>query len=324
MKLLSRALGALACMFTAFAAQAQGSYPDKPIRVIVPYAVGGGGDTVFRMITDPLAASLGKAVFMEHRAGAGGTIGLEVLARSAPDGYTIGVGSSDAVALAPNFYPKLGYEPNKDLQPISVVAEMPLVLMVRADSPIASFKQLIEVSRAKPGTITYGTPGRGSSPHLMGELIGKSTGTTLTHVPYKGTAPAITDLLGGHLIAVVSSGFDSVPLEKAGRVRTLVVTGTKRYPLLPDTPTALELGIDSVNDLKVWFGLFAPVGIPQPALRKLSREIDSILGRDDFKIRAAELGFVPIRTTPEQFKTRLRSDLESFSSMVQRTGVKPD
>lgn len=318
----------LAVPFTSFTALAQGSnpaiYPDKSIRVIVPYAPGGGGDTVFRLITDPLGANLGKPVVMDHKAGAGGTIGLEVLARSAADGYTIGVGSSDAVALAPNFYPKLGYAPNDDLQPIAIVAEMPLVLLVKADSSITSLKSLIEMARAKPGSVTYGTPGKGSSPHLMGELLARGAGVELTHVPYRGTAPAITDLLGGHVGAVVTSGFDAVPMEKAGRVRTIAVTGSKRYPLLPNTPTIKEFGIDSVDDLKVWFGLLAPAGIPRPILDKLFREIDSIIAKDEFKSRAAELGFVPIRDTPDQFKTRVRNDIERFASMIARTGVKPE
>jgi tripartite-type tricarboxylate transporter receptor subunit TctC len=228
------------------------------------------------------------------------------------------VGSSDAVALAPNFYPKLGYKPDKDLQPIAIVAEMPLVLMVKADSPITSLKDLIRRAKADPGSITYGTPGRGSSPHLMGVLLAKGAGIELSHIPYKGTAPAITDLFGGHVAVVVTSGFDSVPLEKAGRVRTLAVTGTKRYPLLPATPTI------HVDDLMVWFGLFAPAGIPRPIVDRLSREIDDIVAKDEYKNRAAELGFVPIRTTPDKFMARMRSDMARLASMVNRTGVKPE
>ncbi|MDB5874783.1 MAG: hypothetical protein JWQ07_4225 [Ramlibacter sp.] len=303
---------------------ATGRYPDKPIRLVVPYAVGGGGDVVFRAIIDPLAGRLGQPIYLDYKPGAGGTIGLEALARSLPDGYTIGVGSSDAVALAPNFYPKLGYKPSTELQPIAIVAEMPLVLLVKADSPIASFKDMLEKARVSPGSITYGTPGRGSSPHLMGELLAKASGVELTHVPYKGTGPALVDLFGGHVSAVIASGFDSVPLEKAGRVRTLAVTGTSRYSLLPQTPTVNEQGIDAVDELKVWFGIFAPAGFPAPALDRLSREIDAIVRKGDFNNRAAELGFVPIRATPEQFATRMKIDSDRLATMVRRTGVKPD
>lgn len=321
---LALSLSALAQVPAAPSPAGAPGYPDRVIRVVIPYAAGGGGDAVFRMITDPLAASLGKPVLMDYHAGAGGTIGVELLARSAPDGYTIGVGSSDAVALAPNFYPRLGYDPAKDLQPIAIVAEMPLVLMVKADSPFTSLKDLLQAAKAKPGSVTYGTPGRGTSPHLMGELLARGAGVELVHVPYKGTAPALTDLFGGHVMAVVASGFDAVPLEKAGRVRTLSVSGNQRYPLLPKTPTIKEQGISGADDLLVWFGLFAPANIPRPVLDRLSREIDQIIAKPEFKTRAAELGFVPIRTTPDQFKTRVKADLASFSQMVKRTGITPE
>lgn len=300
------------------------AYPTKPIRVIVPYAPGGGGDTVFRTITEPLGARLGQPVFMEHHPGAGGTIGLGVLARSAPDGYTLGVGSSDAVALAPNFYPRLGYEPQKDLSPIAIVAEMPLVLMVKADSQIGSLTDLIARARAKQQPVSYGTPGRGSSSHLMGELLARGAGIELTHVPYKGTGPAIQDLLGGHVDALVVSGFDSVPLQKAGRVRTLATTGTKRYALLPETPTFKEEGIDTLDDLRVWFGLFAPSGIPRQYAAQISKALDSIVATEEFAARASELGFIPVRDNPDQVRDRVRSDITKLAALVRRTGVKPD
>jgi len=320
------AIGAMAMIAFAQATPDAGAtaYPSKPIRVIVPYAPGGGGDTVFRTLTEPLAVRVRQPVFMEHHAGAGGTIGLDVLAHAAPDGYSIGVGSSDAVALAPNFYPKLGYDPQKDLVPIAIVAEMPLVLMVKAESPIQSLPDLLASARAKPASVSYGTPGRGSSPHIMGELLARGAKVELNHIPYKGTGPAIQDLLGGHVDAVVVSGFDSVPLEKAKRVRTLAVTGTQRYPLLPQTPTFRESGVDTLDDLRVWFGLFAPAGTPRAAVERLSGAIDAIVATEEFSRKASELGFVPIRATPEQVRERVRTDIAKLAEMVKRTGVKPD
>lgn len=339
MNLPNRTL-ALAMCFAITSAVAQGSaapatgtstppatsaaYPTKPIRVIVPYAPGGGGDTVFRTITEPLAVRVGQPVVMDYHAGAGGTIGLGVLAHAAADGYSIGIGSSDAVALAPNFYPKLGYDPLKDLAPVAIVAEMPLVLMVRTDSPIRSVADMLAKATARPGSISYGTPGRGSSPHIMGELLARGARVELNHIPYKGTGPAIQDLLGGHVDSVVVSGFDSVPLEKAGRVRTLAVTGTQRYVLLPQTPTFRESGVATLDDLRVWFGLFAPASTPRSSVDRLSTEIAAIVSTDEFSRRASELGFVPVKATPDEVRQRVRADVANLADMVKRTGVKPD
>lgn len=328
MKALNKVLaGTLALVWSAIglaqtSSGAAAAYPDKPIRLIVPYAAGGGGDAVFRTITEPLAIRMGKPIYFDYKPGAGGTIGMDVLAHSAPDGYSIGVGSSDALALAPALFPKLPYDAHKDMTPISIVAEMPLVLLVRADSPITSFEDLLKTARAGLKPVSFGTPGHGSSPHVMGELLAKAAKVELTHIPYKGTAPAINDLLGGQVTAVITSGFDAVPLEKAGRVRTIGVTGTKRYPLLPGTPTFQERGIEDVNELLVWFGLFAPANTPQPIIDKLSAGVTAILGRDDFRVRAAELGFVPVVLTPESFKARVRADIDRLAAMVARTGVK--
>lgn len=328
MKTNQKLLALLIGFATAITSIAQTSlpkdYPTKPIRLVVPYAAGGGGDSVFRLITEPLAARLGQPVYFDYKSGAGGTIGLNTLSKSEPDGYTLGVGSSDAVALAPNYYPKLGYDPIKDLYPMAIVAEMPLVLLVKADSPLKSFRDLLKMGSEKPGSITYGTPGAGSAPHIMGALLSKGSGVELTHIPYKGTAPAIQDLLGGQVAAIITSGFDAVPLEKAGRVRTLVLTGTQRYPLLPNTPTAKEFDIDLVDDLKVWFGVFAPASISKSVADKLAREIDQVISTAHFKERAADLGFVPIRITPEQFKARVRADTIRLAAFVRRTGVKPE
>lgn len=304
--------------------QPPNGYPNKPIRLVVPYTTGGGGDAVFRLVTEPLAARIGQAIYFDYKPGAAGTIGLNTLSKSDADGYSIGVGSSDAVALAPNYYQKLAYDPIKDLRPIAIVADMPLVLLVKADSPLKSFEALIKMATERPGSVAYGTPGAGSSSNIMGVMLSKGAGVELTHVPYKGTAPAIGDLLGGHVTAIITSGFDAVPLEKAGRVRPLVLTGSHRYPLLPNTPTAKELGIDLVDDLKVWFGLFAPAGTSTPIVDMLWREIDQIVATEHFRTRAAELGFVPIRTTPEQVEARVRADTTNLAAFVRRTGVKPE
>lgn len=322
--ILGLLIGLAACLPCVAQTSSSASFLDKPVRLIVPYPPGGGGDVVFRLITEPLAARLGRPVYMDYKPGASGTIGLNALAHSPADGYTLGVGSSDAIALAPNYYPKLGYDPIKDLQPIAIVAEMPLVLMVRTESPIKSYKDLVQMAKAKPGSISYGTPGAGSAPNIMGALLAKDSGIEITHIPYKGTAPAIQDMLGGQVDAVITSGFDSVPLEKARRARTIVVTGTQRYPLLPNTPTAREMGSNSLDDLKVWFGIFSPSSVPKPMIERYAKEIDQIINKNDFKARSADLGFVPIRITPEEFVSRVRADTVRLANLVKRTGVKPD
>lgn len=300
------------------------AYPTKPVRLVVPYAAGGGGDAVFRLVTEPLAARLGQPLYFDYRAGAGGTIGLNLLSKAEADGYSLGVGSSDAVALAPNYHARLGYDPQKDLLPIAIVAEMPLVLLVKADSPIKGYKDLVKMAADKPGSVTYGTPGSGSASHIMGALLASGSGVEFTHIPYKGTAPAIQDLLGGQVTTIITSGFDAVPLDKAGRVRALAVSGTQRYALLPKTPTAREQGVDLVDELKVWFGVFAPAGVSKAIVGRLAREIDQIISTEQFKTRSAELGFVPIHTTPEQFQLRVQEDTTRLAALVRRTGVKPD
>jgi tripartite-type tricarboxylate transporter receptor subunit TctC len=196
--------------------------------------------------------------------------------------------------------------------------------MVKSDSPIQSLADLLAKARTKPGSISYGTPGRGSSPHLMGELLARGAKVELNHIPYKGTGPAIQDLLGGHVDSVVVSGFDSVPLEKAGRVRTIAVTGTQRYPLLPQTPTFREGGVATLDDLRVWFGLFAPTSTPRASVDRLAAEIDAVVSSPDFSRRASELGFVPVKATPDEVRQRVRSDVATLADMVKRTGVKPD
>lgn len=316
--------GALMIALTGLPAMASDNYPAKPVRVVVPYAPGGTGDLVFRLITDPLGARLGQPFVMDYHAGAGGTMGVNAVAQATPDGYSIGVGSSDAVALAPHFYQKLGYSPLTDLAPIAIVAEMPLVLVVRSDSPFRTLAEFLQAAGAKPGTISYGTPGHGSSPHIMGELLSRNAGVELTHVPYKGTGPAIQDLLGGHIDAIVVSGFDSVPMEKAGRIHPLAVTGGQRYPLLAQTPTFQESGVDGLNDLRVWFGLFAPSATPDAIIGRLSAEIDSIISTPEFIDRAAELGFVPVRATPGEVRQRVQDDVRHFADMIRTTGVRPD
>lgn len=242
--------------------------------MILPYAVGGGGDAVLRTLTDPLGKTLGQPIYMDYKAGAGGTIGLDAVAHSAPDGYTIGIGSSDAVAMAPNLFPKLNYDPRKDLKPIAIVAEMPLVLMVKADSPHQTLQDLLKDAKAQPRAISSGTPRPGSSPHLMGELLGRSAGVRLVHVPYKGTAPAIIDLFGSSVSCVIVSGFDSVPLQKAGRVRTLAVTGSARYPLLASTPTrprSASRVSPASTTLLSGSASWAPAQSPRPSSTSLQR-----------------------------------------------------
>jgi tripartite-type tricarboxylate transporter receptor subunit TctC len=313
----------LACAPWTGPARAQ-AYPAKPIRVIVPYVAGGAADITARTLSQKLAESLGVAVIVDNRPGANGGIGTDLVAKAAPDGYTLLLDASGPVVVNPVLYGKVPYDPVKDLAPISQTTSFMYVLVVPAASPIASFADLVAQARAKPGQLSYGSTGIGGGNHLAGELLALMTGAQLTHVPYKGTAAALADLLGGQLSFMFDTIITTGPQVKAGKVKAFAVSSLKRAPTLPDLPTLNELGLKGF-EITQWQGFFAPAGTDRAVINRLHQEIVRALKLPDVVDRLATQGGNEIvGNTPEQFAKAIESDLAMYRKLIRDAGIKAE
>jgi tripartite-type tricarboxylate transporter receptor subunit TctC len=301
-------------------ADAQQAYPSRPIRIISPFSPGGGNDTICRIIAPKLVERLGQRVLVDNRAGANGIIGTEVAARSVPDGYTI-VLIPSGHAVNASLRKKLPYDTIKDFTPITMVGSSPLVLSVHPAVPAQNVKELIALAKARPGQLTYGSAGVGSSGHLAGALFESLTGTKMVHVPYKGMALAITDLISGQIFLAFATSLSSVPHVRSGRLRALATTGAERSPALPDLPTVA----DSVPgyEASLWYGFVGPAGIPPENVRRLNSEIVAVLELPDVRKRLASQGLDVRPSTPEDFGRLLRTDLARWAKVMQRAGLHP-
>jgi tripartite-type tricarboxylate transporter receptor subunit TctC len=310
---------ALAVLAAAAAplALGQAAYPTKTIKIVVPFPPGGSTDLLARRIGEKLAASMGQPVIVENKPGAGGTTGADGVAKSPADGYTLLMGVTGSNAIAASLYPKLPYDPLKDFAPVTQVVSAPLVLSVNASSPIRNVRDYI--AAAKAGQMTYGSPGNGTSMHLTGEMFDMVTGVKLTHVPYKGSAPAMNDLLGGTLQSMFGDVLVLLPQIKAGKVTPLAVTSTKRHPLLPDVPTLAESGAAGLNSFEAtsWQGLFAPAATPRDIVVKLNREVVKALESPDIKEFFGSQGFIVAGSTPEQFKSLIEVEVPKWARVVK-------
>lgn len=313
-------LAALAAAVWHAPADAQQAYPSRPIRIISPFSPGGGNDTICRIIAPKLVERLGQRVLVENRAGANGIIGTEVAARSAPDGYTI-VLIPSGHAVNASLRKKLPYDTIRDFTPITMVGSSPLVLSIHPAVPAKNVKALIALAKERPGQLTYGSAGVGSSGHLAGALFETLTGTTMVHVPYKGMALAITDLISGQIFLAFATSLSSVPHVRSGRLRALATTGAQRSPALPDLPTVA----DSVPgyEASLWYGFVGPAGIPPENVRRLNADIVAVLERPDVRERLANQGLDVRPSTPEEFGRLLRTDLTRWAKLVQRAGLRP-
>lgn len=313
-------LAALAAAVWHAQADAQQAYPSRPIRIISPFSPGGGNDTICRIIAPKLVERLGQRVLVENRAGANGIIGTEVAARSAPDGYTI-VLIPSGHAVNASLRKKLPYDTIRDFTPITMVGSSPLVLSIHPAVPAKNVKALIALAKERPGQLTYGSAGVGSSGHLAGALFETLTGTTMVHVPYKGMALAITDLISGQIFLAFATSLSSVPHVRSGRLRALATTGAQRSPALPDLPTVA----DSVPgyEASLWYGFVGPAGIPPENVRRLNADIVAVLERPDVRERLANQGLDVRPSTPEEFGRLLRTDLTRWAKLVQRAGLRP-
>lgn len=312
---------AAACVSWSLDLTAQ-TYPEKPIRFVVPFAPGGSTDFLARLMGQKLTEAWRQPVIVENRGGGGGTIGADVVAKAAPDGYTI-VLTAISHATAVGFYRKLPYDLTSDLQAVSLIATQPNALAVHPSLPARSLKEFIALAKVKPGELAYSSSGNGSAQHLMGELFASLAKVNLIHVAYKGTAPALTDLMSGQVSLSFQPVINAAPNAKAGRIRMLAVTGPKRSPTAPEVPTMMEAGMPQYN-VVAWYGVHAPGRTPKPAVDALSREMGRILAMADIRERVLSQGMDPAPNTPEQFSAFVKSEVARWSKVIQDSGIKPD
>ena len=298
------------------------NYPVKPVRLIVPSAPGGGTDIAARLIAQGLTESLGQAVVVENRGGAGGIAGVTVAAKlSAPDGYTLLLGSNGHLSFAAAINPKLPYDPQKDLTPISLVANQPFVLAVSSAVAANSIRELITMAKAKPGVITYGSGGAGSASHLGVELFQLRSGVTLMHIPYKGTGPGMSALMSGELQVLMAGLATVLPQAKSGKIKVLAVSGSQRSRMAPEVPTVAEAGVAGY-EFNVWYGMMAPGGTPRPIVTKLAIEIARLLKAPVVLERFAVAGLEPISNTPDEFTALLKSEIPEWSKVAKAANIR--
>jgi tripartite-type tricarboxylate transporter receptor subunit TctC len=308
----------------AFAAAGTASaepFPSKPVHILVPYPAGGGVDVLTRTLADVVSKQWGQSIVVENRPGAGGVIASQAVATSPPDGYNL-IMVASGHATNPFLYPKLPYDTFTDFSPISLLASSPNILLVRADSPFKSVGDVIAAAKARPGSLSYGHAGNGTSTHLAGELLKNLTGIDLNAIPYKGGAPAINDLLGGQIPMSFNNGPESVGQLQAGTVRALAVTTASRAPFLPDVPSMSEAvpGYDT----EVWWGLLGPGGMPLELVAKLSHDFVTALNTEAVKERLAKLGALPIGSSPKEFDAKVRADYVKWGPIIKAAGMKAE
>ena len=297
-------------------------WPSKPLRIVVNFPPGGAADQIARVVGQPLQEALGQPVVVENRAGSGGNLGGEAVARSPADGYTLLMSSGGMVSVNPHIYTRMSFDPAKDLVPVAAAARVLVFLVVRSDSPIKDFAGMRADLKSNPGRRSFGSPGNGSSPHLAVEMMKGMTGTFAVHVPYRGAAPALTDLLGGQLDFLFDPGI-GIPHIKTGKLRLLAVGSPKRSPLFPDTSTLDELGLKGF-DADTVFGFYAPAGTPAPVVGRLNAEINRILATPAVRDRILALGGVPSPMTPAEFQAKAAEDSQRFGSIIRERKISGD
>lgn len=297
------------------------AYPTKPIRIIVPLGPGGGVDQSSRLIGEKLGETLNQRVVVENRPGAGGTIATEIAARAAPDGYTL-VMASPGHTITPHLY-KLSFDAIRDFSPVTLILTVPYVMVVHPSLPARTIKEFLALTRTHPNEILWSSSGNGSSQHLALELLKMMTGAKVTHVPYKGTAPGMLDLVGGRVSATAASITATMPHIQAGRLRAIAVAGRTRTPAVPDLPTMAESGVPGYA-IDVWHGLLAPAGTPRAIVDKLNSEILKSLARPDVKARMSALGFDVIGDPPEKFAEYLNSEILKWGKVVREANIRID
>ncbi|HKU72234.1 MAG TPA: tripartite tricarboxylate transporter substrate binding protein [Burkholderiales bacterium] len=316
-------MAALAAVLVApYSVDAQQNYPAKPVRLVVPSAPGGGTDITARVMAPKLSEFLGQQVVVENRAGAGTMIGGEVVARAAPDGYTLLMGIS-TLAINPAMYRKVPYDALKDFAPITQAVSLPNILVVHPSLPARTVKELVAFAKARPGQIQFASAGVGTNPHLAAELFLSMTGTKMLHVPYKGSGAGVIDVIAGHVPVMTPSILTGLPHAKAGRLRALGVTSAKRAGGAPEIPTIAEAGVPGYDAVQ-WFGILAPTGTPRPVIDRVHRDSVRVLQSADIKERLQADGADPVASTPEEFAAFLRSETTKWAKVVKAVGIQPE
>jgi tripartite-type tricarboxylate transporter receptor subunit TctC len=317
-----RMLSALACLSVlAGPAPAQSDYPSRPVRIVVPSPGGGGTDIIARALAQHLSKAMGQQFYVENRSGAGNMIGIESVARAAPDGATL-LFVPSTLALNSVLYKKVTYDPVRDFAPITLAATTSNVLVVNTSLPVKSLADLIALAKQKPGELTYGTPGIGTSPHMSMELLKSMAGIELRHIPYRGTAPAVTDVISGQIAVTFANALTARPQVEAGNVRALAVSGPKRIEALPDIPPVAEAGVPGYEAMQ-WYGLLAPAGTPPEILTRLNAEVTKALGTADMKEKLATDGAEAVGTTSAAFAAFITSELDKWTRVARAANIQP-
>jgi tripartite-type tricarboxylate transporter receptor subunit TctC len=313
-------LAALSAISAPVSAQ---DYPSRPITLVVPYAAGGGNDLMARIASEKMSRTLGQQVVIENRPGAGGSTATRQVAKAAPDGYTLVIGGTGTLAVNPTLYQNVGYDPRKDFAPIGLIGSSALVVLVNPSLPVRNIRDLIALAKKEPGAINYASAGVGSGIHLGTVLFELMADVKLTHVPYRGTAPALTDLMGGHVAVYFSSLPPAVAIAKDGKVRALAVTGATRSAAFPELPTVAEDGLPGYDSV-LHYGIVAPAGTPRPIVAKLNAALREALAAPDTKERMATDGTEPLPSTPEEYAADIDREETKWSAVVRKSGAKAE
>jgi len=315
--ILSLAVATIAAA-TGISAQ---DFPTRPITLVVPYAAGGGNDIMARVAGEIMSKSLGQQIVIENRGGAGGSIATRAVAKAAPDGYTLVLGGTGTLAINPTLYPNVGYDPRKDFAPIGLIGTSALVLVVHPSIPARNLKELIAYAKANPGKLNYASAGVGSGIHLAAEYFRFQAGIDMAHVPYKGSAPALTDLIGGHVSMYFSSMPPAISLVKEGKLRALAVTGLTRSPIFPELPTMSEAALPGFEAV-LHYGIVAPSGTPRPVITQLNNALRTAVLSPELKAKLAADGTEPLASTPEEYAADIDKEETKWSAIVKKSGAK--
>ena len=308
-------VGAGLSLLSGFAtAETAAAYPSRPVKFIVPYAAGGGVDKIARVIGQQLAKGLGQPVVIDNRGGAAGNIGTELGVRAEPDGYTILMGAA-ALAINVTLYRNLAFDPLRDLAPVSLIAKTPNIVVVHPQVPANSIRELVALAKAKPGALNYASAGSGTTSHLAAELLDSVAGIKMTHIPYKGTAPAVTGLLGGEVQVMLAPALTVLPFMKSGKLRALAMTGSERSPAFPDVPTVAQSGYPGF-EASQWYGVLAPAATPEPILARLNQELVKAVQSQEVKTALLSEGSEPIGSTREAFGRYMKSEIKRWAKAI--------
>jgi len=320
---MKKSLFAAVSFALAGVAVAQGAYPVRPVTLVVPFPPGGGTDTGARIVAQKLGAKWGQTVIVENKGGAAGMIGADMVAKAKADGYTLLMGNIGTQAINPSLYPKMPYDAATAFVPITLVAELPLAMMVNPAVPAKTAREFIALAKSEPGKLSYSSSGAGGAPHLAAEMFKEATGTFIVHVPYRGGGPAIGDLIAGHVQLSFMTVLEASGHIKAGKLRALAVTGSQRVPALPEVPTLAEAALPGFNSIS-WIGVLAPAGTPKEIVDKVASDVREVLASDDVKLKLIELGAVPAGTTPAQFQALIASDRKRYEQVIKDKKISVD